>query len=137
MRRVLAALLSGFLLVLGTVVGVAPAATAAKPPWHGSYIQVTKVTNTTVTARIRCPQDPDPGGTQFFSLYAITVDGAVTVSYRADVAALCDMRRHHVTLARFGGNGDLAAGDRVNVYGTISGDSGEVNVWYENWKVQR
>jgi hypothetical protein len=136
MRRTLVGLMTGIMLMLG-LVAVSPVAEAKPPPWHGSYIQVTKLTPTTVSARIRCPQDPDPGGTQYFSLYAITVDGAVTVSYRADVAALCDMKRHHVVLQRFGGNGDLVAGDRVNVYGTISGDSGEVNVWYDAWRVQR
>ena len=137
MYRTLAGLLSGVLLVLGLAVGAASPAAAVKPPWHGSYIQVTKVTPDTVSARIRCPHDPNPDGSQYFSLYAVTVSGSVTVSYQADVAAYCDMKRHQVQLPRTGGVGELAAGDRVNLYGTISGDSGEVNVWYDSYRIRR
>jgi hypothetical protein len=133
--RLFAALLTGFLLVLGTVVGVAPAQ-AAKPSWHGSYIQVTKVSPDTVTARIRCPLDPNPNGTQHFFLTATRADGT-HVSYSADVVQYCDMRRHHVTLQRTTTDAALVPGERVDLYGSIAGDGGEVNVWYTGWKVQR
>ena len=31
----------------------------------------------------------------------------------------------------------LFVGDRVRIFGTISGDSGEVNVWYDDYRIRR
>lgn len=132
MRRMLIGLVAGTLLSLG--IATAPAQ-AAKPPWQGSYIQITKVTPDYLSARIRCPQDPDPGGTQFFSVGITNPDGTVAF-YQLDVAALCDMARHQVTVPLVSGTAPVI-GSRVDIYGSIAGDSGEVNVWYEDWKVQR
>src|SRR4051812_9044229 len=103
-----------FLLLLACVVGLLSVAgvsaapvEAAKPPWHGSYIQITKTTPDSVSARIRCPHDPNPDGSQHFFVGVTRADGS-TVGYDADVAALCDMQRHQVTVPLTSGGGLVA-----------------------------
>ena len=122
-------------LVLIGLVGTAPAAQAAKPPWHGSYIHITKVTPTYISARIQCPTDPNPDGTQnlFFSVASPNDESG---GYFLDVAPLCYMKRHQVRVPFLNGVAPVV-GTRVDIFGTISGDGGEVNVQYEDWRVQR
>jgi hypothetical protein len=134
MRRTLTGLLTGLLLIAGLAATSAPA-TAVKPPWHGSYIQITKVTPTAISARIQCPRDPNPDGSQNFFL-SVASPNDESGGYQLDVAALCDMKRHQVTVPFLNGVAPVV-GTQVDVFGTISGDSGEVNVQYENLRVKR
>jgi hypothetical protein len=134
MRKTLAGVLTGFMLMLGLVAGTGGVAQAAPPSWHGSYVQITKITPTYVNARIRCGNDPNPDGTQWISIGITNPDGTLA-SYRLDVVQYCDMKRHQVTVPLY--SGTVVVGTFVDVYGSISGDGGEINFWYEDWKVQR
>jgi hypothetical protein len=131
LRRLLVGLVTGLLLVLGLGSVTAPAAQAARTP----SIQLTKVTPTSITAQIVCPTDPNPDGTQNFFL-SVASPNDESAGYQLDVAALCDGRRHQVRVPYVNGVAPVV-GTRVDIFGTISGDSGEINVQYEDWRVQR
>ena len=134
--RHLVGLVTGVLLALGLV--AAPSSTAAPPRQGSANIQVTKVTPDQVSARIRCGADPNPDGTQYLTVRVENPDGTVAM-YQLDVARLCDLKRHRVTVpyvATFS-TGRARVGTRVDVFATISGDSGEYNSWYEGFRVRR
>ena len=135
MRKTLAVVLTGLLLMIGLTAGASAPAVAAPPSWKGTYVHVTKVTPEYIQARIQCPTDPNPDGTQYFFL-SVASPNDESAGYQLDVAALCDMKRHQVRVPYLNGVAPVV-GTRVDIFGSISGDGGEVNVWYEDWKVQR
>lgn len=109
-------------LLLATAAPLAPAAQAAPSP-NNHLLTIKSVHQSYLTVVTRCSPDPNPStGKQHLSAY--TPDQSLGFEQ-----ITCDGTRQRILVPYTSSGNRLDRGDRVQVYATISGDSGEINAW--------
>lgn len=104
-------------LTLPLAAGAAPAQAAPSP--NNNMLDITRVTTTSVTIDTSCPSDPPQN--------VIVYEEAPTPRFLGMASITCTGARQRVTVAF--SSATLAARTRVDLYVTVSGDSGEINEW--------